>query len=210
VKFLEGLVQTRSIDLDLERAVDKALQKFGCSRAEVDVTILNPGRRGWLGFGRQPAEVQVRLVDRGYIARFLLQQLLSLSGWSAEVDVVQSSDSIGLHIRSTDVSQIIGRQGQSIEALQYLVTTLSDRLCASAPPLLLDADGYRHRRHRYLKDLARTLSARVLSSGREARVDPLPLHERRLLHQFLKDQQGVSSSSVGSGYEKQIVIAPEG
>lgn len=208
--FLEGLVLTRTSAPDLEQAVDSALQQFGCSRAEVQVSVIHPGRRGWLGFARQHALVEVRLVDRGYIARRLLELLLERAGWQATVTVSQSSELIELLIRGDQVSQIIGRQGQTLEALQLLVTTLTDRLSSATAPLLLDADGYRRRRHHFLRGLARKLSARVISSGRAAHVDPLPQHERKLLHQFLRDQSGVSSTSVGNGYEKQIVIAPKG
>lgn len=208
--FLEGLILTRTSAPDLEQAVDSALQQFGCSRAEVEVTVVHHGRRGWLGFARQLAEVEVRLVDRGFIARRLLQSLLERVGWQATVTVSQSSELIELLILGDEVAQIIGRQGQTLEALQLLVTTLTDRLTPATSPLLLDADGYRHRRRHFLRGLARKLSARVVSSGRTEHVDPLPLHERKLLHQFLRDQSGVSSTSVGNGYEKQIVIAPKG
>jgi len=210
VTFLEDLVQVRSSGEGLEEAVAAALRHFGCTRAEIEVDVLQAESRGFLGIGRRPAQIRARLLDRAYTARFLCTRLLALNGWDATVGVQPCSEQIDLPIDGQDVSQIIGRHGQTLEALQYLVTTLTDRIAPGDLPLLLDAGGYRLKRHRYLRGLAQKLSQQVRTSGQRITLDPLPLHERRLLHLFIRDQRGVTSSSVGQGYEKRIVVDPVG
>ena len=132
------------------------------------------------------------------------------SGLEAHVRVSQSSEQIDLLIDADNTAMIIGKHGQVLDALQYLVTTLTDRIRPADLPILLDAGGYRLKRHHYLKGLASKLSSKVRTSGEQVTVDPLPHHERKLLHAFLRDQRGVTSSSVGRGYEKRIVVTPEG
>jgi len=210
VKHLESLIHITSKGSDLESAVTKALQYFDCSRAEVDIQIISSGRRGWLGIGRQDAEVQVSLVDRAYVARHVCTNLISRTGWQAEVSVSQSSDQIDLVIKSESTAQIIGKHGQTLEALQYLVTTVTDRTCHTDTPVVLDSGGYRLKRHRYLKGLAHKLSDKVRTSGNKVTLDPLPHHERRILHKFIREQRGVTSSSIGNGYEKRVTVTPEG
>jgi len=210
VTFLEELIQVRAEGANLDQAVASVLQRFACSRAEVEVDILQTESRGFLGFGRRPAQICARLIDRAFVARYLCAHLLELAGWRAEVTVKQSSEQVDLLIDSPDVPQIIGRHGQTLESLQFLVTNLTDRLAPGELPLLLDAGGYRLKRHRYLRGLARKLSLQVRTSGERVTLDPLPLHERKLLHLFIRDQRGVTSNSVGQGYEKRIVVTPAG
>ena len=210
MNHLETLTTVTVTGTDLDRVVDQALERFDCSRAEVDVEILSPGRRGFLGLGARPATVKVRLNDRAYVARFVCERLLHDSGLAAQVSVSQSSEQIDLLIEADSSAMIIGKHGQVLDALQYLVTTLTDRFMQADLPILLDAGGYRLKRHRYLKGLASKLSTKVRSSGEKVTVEPLPHHERKLLHAFFRDQRGVTSSSVGQGYEKRIVVTPEG
>lgn len=210
MNFLADLIQVKGSGSDLDQAIEQALRYFDCTRAEVDIEILSAGRRGWLGIGRQPAEVLVRLVDRAYVARLYCRELLKQVGWQAEVSVSQSSEQIELHIDSDSTAQIIGKHGQSLEALQYLVATMTDRICLNELPVVIDTGGYRLKRHRYLQSLAQKLSSKVRTSGNKVTLDPLPHYERRLLHMFIRDQRGVTSSSIGKGYEKRVVVTPEG
>ncbi|PLX99223.1 MAG: hypothetical protein C0624_13790 [Desulfuromonas sp.] len=210
MNYLASLIRLRQRGDDPESAVEAALSFFKCSRAEVEVRILSPGRQGVLGFGRRDAEVEVALVDRAYIARHLCDLLLQKTGWLTEVTVSQSSNQIELQIESDSSAQIIGKHGQTLDALQFLVNSMTDRLCPGESLLLLDTGGYRQKRHSYLRSLASKLSAKVRSSGNRVTVEPLPHHERRLLHSFFNDQRGVSSASIGRGLEKRIVVTPEG
>lgn len=210
MSYIESLTRIKCNDSDLEGAVEKALQFFDCSRAEVDIQVISSGRRGWLGLGRSDAVVQINLVDRAYVARHICSTLLKQTGWQAVVSVSQSSEQIDLMIESDSAAQIIGKHGQSLESLQYLVTTMTDRVCHGDIPLVLDAGGYRLKRHRYLKGLAHKLSDKVRSSGNKVTLDPLPHHERRILHKFFREQRGVTSSSIGNGYEKRVIVTPEG
>ena len=192
---------------NLDAAVEEALSRLGCTRAEVDIEVLQVHSKGVLGlFGKQPARVSVKLHDRGVIAKQFTRQLLSLSGLEASVDVTTSSHTIEVHLKSNDPSRVIGRHGQALDAMQTLVVTMTDRVTTDRTEILLDVDGYRHRRRDFLQKLARRLSRKVRQSGKPATSPPLPLYERRTLHELLKSEPGLETHSKNHDGGRKVVI----
>lgn len=181
---------------NLDAAVEEALTQLGCTRAEADVEVLQLHSSGWLGlFGKRPAKVRVKLHDRGFIARQLTTQLLVLSGLQAEIEIVSSSKQIELHLCSADSSRLIGRHGQTLDALQTLVSTMTDRLTTDRTPVVLDVDGYRARRHEFLCRLAQRLTRKVRQTGKPASTPPLILNERRVLYELFEREKDLESFS---------------
>lgn len=191
----------------LDAAVEEALTRLGCTRAEVDVEVLQVHTNGVLGlFGKKPARVSVKLHDRGLIARQFTKQLLALSCLEAKVGVAPSSHAIEIHLHSDDPSRVIGRHGQALDALQTLVVTMTDRVTTDRTEIILDVDGYRLRRQDFLKNLARRLSRKVRQSGKPATSPPLPLNERRTLHELLKRESGLETHSKKHDGGRKVVI----
>lgn len=206
--MLSTLLEIECTATSIDAAVDLALCKFGCTRADVETAILQVPSSGFLGiFGCRPARVRVRLSDRGFVARRLCEHLLGLCGINACVEAHPASDRIELQIISDDSSLIIGRRGQTLDALQSLVVTMTDRHIEDRTPIIVDSDNYRARRTDSLRQLARRLSSQVRSSGRAATVQALPPEERRILHLALKEETGIESRSIGSGFEKKMLVS---
>lgn len=191
----------------IEEAVERALLKFGCSRAEVETTIVKAPSSGFFGlFGARPAQVRIRLTDRPSIARVIAEHLLGLSGFSCTVDLQPGGKQINLDINGDQSSLIIGRHGRTLEALQALVVLLTDRCITDRTPIILDCDGYRVRRAASLRRLARRVANQVRRAGRSFTVQVLPPEERRILHLALKEENGIESRSIGQGLERKIVV----
>ena len=191
----------------LDAAVEKALAQLNCTRAEVDIEVLQVHSSGLLGlFFRRPARVCVRLHDRGVIARQLTRQLLQLSALVADVELVSSCSQVELNLVTQDPNRLIGRHGQTLEALQTLVGTMTDRLTTGRTPILLDVDGYRGRRRTFLSRLARRLIRRVRQSGKSATTPPLVLTDRRILHELFKQEPGFESHSKKHEGDRKIII----
>lgn len=206
--MLYDLIETETVAATVDAAVDLALERFACTRAEIDSEILQIPSRGFLGLiGRRPARVRVRLIDRGYIARRICEHLLERSGFTASVTVHSASERIELHIEGDESSRIIGRRGQTLDALQSLTVTLTDRNVPDRTPIVLDVDNYRSRRADSLRQLARRLSAQVRRSGRPATVQPLPPEERRIVHLTLEDEPGIETRSIGHGFERKMLVS---
>lgn len=191
----------------LDAAVEQALAQLNCTRAEADIEVLQVHSTGLLGiFGRRQARVIVKLHDRGVIARQLTIQLLSLSDLDASLELVSSNNQIELLLTAQDPSFLIGRHGQTLDALQSLVGTMTDRLTTDRTPIFLDVDGYRGRRRDFLNRLARNLSQKVRKSGKPASTPPLVLSERRILHELFNQESDLESRSKNHEGGRKIII----
>lgn len=197
---------------NLDEAVEQALAQLGCARAEADIEVLQVHSSGLLGFfGKRPARVRVKLLDRGAIARHFANQLLLLSGLDARVEMASSSNQVELHLTAEDPSLLIGRHGQTIDALQSLVGTMTDRVTTDRTPIFFDVDGYRERRRNFLNRLARRLTQKVRNSSKPASTPPLVLSERRILHDLFKEEPDMESRSKNhEGGRKIIILQPRG
>lgn len=197
---------------NLDEAVEQALAQLDCTRAEADIEVLQVHSSGFLGiFGKRPARVRVKLHDRGAIARQFACQLLHLSGLDAKVELASSSTQIELLLTTEDPSLLIGRHGQTLDALQGLVGTMTDRLTTDRTPIFFDIDGYRERRRDFLDRLARRLTQKVRKSSKPASTPPLVLSERRILHDLFKQESDLESRSKNhEGGRKIIILQPRG
>ncbi len=205
-----------------EEAIAIALAELGLSRSEVEVVVVKKGKTGILGFGSE--EVRVRVTPLGQkpgegedvagMAEAVLRDILSLMNVSANVVLDKSgagdAGSIPLDIKGEDLGILIGRRGETLSALQYLVNLIISRRLKSRVGVVVDVEGYRQRRYESLRLLARRLAEQVKSSGRSVTLEPMPPNERRIIHLELKDNPDVTTQSIGQGEERKITILSKG
>lgn len=192
---------------NLDTAVENALSQLKCTRAEVDVEVLQAASSGFLGlFGKRQAKVRVKLHDRGAIARQFTDGLLRLSGLAVEIEVVTSTKQIQLLLSSDDSSLLIGRHGQMLDAMQGLVGTMTDRQTTDRTPIVLDVDGYRARRHEFLTRLADKLSCKVRETRKPATTPPLTLGERRILYERFKLEGDLEAISRNHEGDRKVMV----
>ncbi|MBE0480470.1 MAG: protein jag [Dehalococcoidia bacterium] len=205
-----------------EEAVDIALAELGLSRSEVDVVIVKKGRTGLFGFGAE--EVRVRVTPREMsavstsgvqdVAQEVLRTLLNGTGIDADIHVEVKhggeQSTISLDIEGDDLGILIGRRGETLTALQYLVNLIVSRQARSYVGVVVDVEGYRKRRYEALRQLARRLADQVRSTGRPVTLEPMSAGERRIIHLELRDNPYVSTQSVGQGDGRKIAIFSKG
>ena len=138
-----------------------------------------------------------------------MEELCAASGLDYR-PVVRSVQKPYLHIEivGEDVRTTLGRLGQALDALQFLANTALARRLSSDVRLMLDAGGYRERRAEMLRKRAIELAAEVKERNQEAELEPLPAHERRIIHSALSDDPDVSTYSEGDEPHRRIVISP--
>ena len=209
-------VSARTVD----EAVELALKELGVAREEVEVIVLKKGRSGFLGLGAEEARVKVRKLQSEEVpspvimAEEILRKLLSLMKVSASVTVKEPSLSetaerrtpITLNITGQDLGILIGRRGQTLASLQYLVYLVLSHQIKARVPLVVDVEGYRERRQESLHKLALNMAEQVRSTGRPFTLEPMPPGERRIIHLALKGQPGVTTQSVGEGENRRVII----
>jgi len=138
--MLNSLLEIEMAAATVEEAVTAALSHFGCSRAEVETTILQMPDRGLLRLlRRRPARVRLCLCDRAFIARRIAEYLLHLADIPARVSVLPGGRDIRLCVESKLAGLVIGRRGQNLDALQTLVSMLADRVTDRHTPIVITA-----------------------------------------------------------------------
>lgn len=150
------------------------------------------------------------------LAQSVLRTLLDLMEIQGEivalpVDEDEAEDSsIGLEVRGEDLGILIGRRGQTLSSLQYLVRTMVGHKTQVWLPLTIDVEGYKQRRHDALRALAVRLAEQVRTTRRPFAMEPMSAFERRIVHLALADSTDVVTESRGEGDERKLYILPKG
>ena len=146
----------------------------------------------------------------------LLTEILERMGISAKVDVGSGAElteegqvpPIVLNITGGDLGILIGRRGETLLALQYLVRLMVSHRLKQWSDLVVDVEHYRIRRRRQLENLAQSMAERVVREGRSAALEPMPPYERRVVHMALRRHLKVTTQSVGEGERRKVTILP--
>jgi spoIIIJ-associated protein len=197
----------------------------GLDRAAVRFEVVAEGERGILGVGYEPARVVAHLPaeaaeaaagtvgdDAGPAAdaRALVARIVSTLGVDAEVDAREEPDAIVVTCSGPDVGLLIGRHGQTIDAIQYLLNAVGWRAYGEErKEVVVDAAGYRARRKATLETLALRVADRVRDSGEPEGLEPMTAVERKVVHLSLKDIAGVGTASEGMEPNRYVVVLPE-
>ncbi len=212
----------------VEEATLRALEQLGLSRDEVVVVVVREGRGGILGLGAEDAIVKVTPVspppeaganDVEQVARDVLVRLLGLLGVSGTIEsqpgpaVEDQGEAeaapVALDIAGEDLGILIGRRGQTLAALQYVVRLMVGRRIDNWVPIVIDVEGYKQRRARALESFAIEMAERVKSRGAPFTLEPMPPYERRIIHMALANHAHVVTESIGQGEERKVVIRPK-
>jgi spoIIIJ-associated protein len=197
----------------------------GLDKTAVRFEVLTEGERGLLGVGYAPARV-VAMVEEGAAAvrepavapadesdlaadvRSLLEEITHALHVDCRVEVHEDEAGIRVDCVGTDLGALIGRYGQTIDAVQYLVNAIVAKREGERIEVTVDAAGYRERRRATLEQLASRSAERVLSSGRPLELEPMSAVERKVVHLHLQDLPGVATSSEGTEPNRYVVISP--
>ncbi|MSQ33832.1 MAG: protein jag [Dehalococcoidia bacterium] len=208
----------------VDEAVSQALAQLDLTRAQVEVVVLSEGSRSLFGLRRTPARVRVTprqpaaaapgapgdaVSDAQGILEGLLQAM-GLTEAAVERRLMQEgpTESVVLNIAGDDLGVLIGRHGETLSSLQYIVNLMLGRLGHSHTPVMVDAGGYLERRYESLRAMALRMAERAKATGRPVEMHPLPARERRIVHLALSEYKGVTTESVGEGDARAVSIIP--
>ncbi|HAA89704.1 MAG: Protein Jag [Thermoanaerobacterales bacterium 50_218] len=192
----------------VDEAVSLALQKLGVDRSRVDVEVLDPGSRGFLGILRSRqarVRVSVRETPETVIREFL-ETLLKEMGMEADLEITSHGEYWSAAFSGPDVRFLIGRRGDTLNALQLLVNLVVNKKLTEKVRIILDAEGYRQRREETLRRLARRLSEKVRKTKKDIALEPMTPQERRVIHMELQEDPWVYTVSKGEEPHRKVVI----
>ena len=139
----------------------------------------------------------------------ILNQLLENSGLTVSAEVAEIKGKyVNLSLEGRDVSYLVGRRGEVLNALQYMMNIIISRQLDSGVRAVIDGDNFRRRREEVLEKLALDIATEVKKRGEEAVLDALPAFERRVIHQALQEIEGITTYSEGEEPDRRVVIAP--
>jgi len=199
---------------NLQPGIDKTAVKF---------QVLSEGERGLLGVGYAPARV-IASVDPAAVieetaaedselggeVREVLERILDAIGVRAQISLQEDDESLVASLGGRELGLVIGKHGQTIDAIQYLVNAIVWRgQVDGRKHVVVDAAGYRARREATLEALAVRSAERVVSSARSVELEPMTAVERKVVHLRLKEFPGVATRSEGTEPNRFVVIEPE-
>ena len=193
----------------------------GVDKASVRFAVLSEGERGLLGVGYAPARV-VALVDaapraepsapdtpRAALARELVERVAETLGVGCRVQVEEDDDTVHVRCSGHELGVLIGRHGQTIDAIQYLANAIAYRAFPDdRKEVVVDAAGYRERRRATLEALAVRSAERAVRSGEPVELEPMSAVERKVVHLRLKSFDGVETTSEGAEPNRFVVVLP--
>ena len=201
---------------DLERAAP------GLDKASVRFQVVSEGERGLLGVGYTPARVIATVsVDAAAAPpstarddeseletrmRDLVATVIGAMGIIARVDVSETADGVLVTCTGDDLGLLIGKHGQTIDALQYVANAASFR-SGAGKPVTIDAAGYRERRRLTLEGIA-LRAAEQAAAGERVLLESMTAVERKVVHLKLKELEGVETTSEGTEPNRYVVVSP--
>jgi len=197
----------------------------GIDKAAVRFQVLSEGERGLLGVGYAPARVIASVESNALVeaaeppqeetelggqVREIVQRILEAIGVRANLEIREDDESVVALLVGRELGLVIGKHGQTIDAIQYLVNAIIWRgQVDGRKQVVVDAAGYRARREATLEALATRSAERAVSSSRAVELDPMTAVERKVVHLRLKDFPGIATRSEGTEPNRFVVIEPE-
>lgn len=194
-----------------DEAIILALKELNAKEEDVHIEIIEKGSKGILGIiGGKEAKVKVALKDnKGEEAGRCLSQILDKMNINYEIEIKEESDSIFLEIKGSDVGAVIGRRGETLNAIQYLVSLMINKKGKNFKRVFIDAGNYKQKRKETLIDLAKRMANKVVKNKKGIVLEPMNPYERRIIHAYLQSDNNVETSSEGQEPYRKVVIKPK-
>jgi spoIIIJ-associated protein len=196
-----------------EEAIESACAHFQVPAEKLEIEIVSVGSPGIFGLGGKKARIRAAqrqepeedLLPR---AREILELILIKMQETATVSAAQEEDRISLLIATDDAGLLIGKQGQTLDALQYLVTKMLAKQTRKKVRIAIDVEAYRARHNEALTLLAQKYGEKAKRSGKAVTMNPMNPYDRRIVHMALQGDKELKTISRGEGLYKKVVISP--
>jgi spoIIIJ-associated protein len=193
----------------VEDAIHAGLRQLELPEERVKVHVLEQATKGLFGLiGSKDARVELEVIpDAVEESMRFLQDVFSSMEQKVQIEREDHEEHVRLNFHGSDLGILIGRRGQTLDALQYLVNIVANRYSDKHQRIVLDAENFRERRKQTLEQLAQRLADRVIRSRREVVLEPMSPLERKVIHSHLQDHPKVKTYSKGDEPNRKVVIA---
>lgn len=195
----------------VDEAVNLACAELGVNAETVEIEVLEEASKGLFGFiGNRLARVKVTVkATPGDKACNFLREISSTMGLQVNLEIEDDPEVLKINFSGDDLGILIGRRGDTLDALQYLANLVANKKEEQRVRVVLDVEGYRRRREQTLQKLAIKLADKVRRRNQEVVLEPMNPHERRIIHTALQNNKFVYTTSQGEDPYRKIVIFPK-
>lgn len=193
----------------VDDAVKNALNELKVTEDKIDIEVLDKGSKGLFNFiGGRPARIKVTVKrDCVYEAKSFLKDILDNMGIKADIQIKEEENTLKIHINGPDMGILIGYRGETLDALQYLVSlTINKDHSYDYKRVILDTENYRKKREETLKRLAIKISNKAIRTGRVVKLEPMNPYERRIIHSVLQNSPDVKTYSEGEEPYRRVIV----
>lgn len=196
---------------NVDEAVQSGLRELQLTKDEVEITVIEEGNKGFLGiFGKKPAIVKLaEKFDPIQETKMYLERIAESIAGKSDVAVKESKKAVSFHITGEKTALLIGKRGQTLNALQTLTQLVLNRYSDQYLNVTVDAENYRLKRKETLSQLAVRLADQVLKTKKDVHLEPMPSSERKIIHDALSRyaNQQIETYSMGEGENRHLVIS---
>ena len=193
----------------IDEAVNEALKELNTTRENVEIEVINEGKRGILGLGAEDAVVRVKMeVSPLQKAEKYLKDVMKSFGIDVQLNSSYEDESVRVEIvgDSEEVGKVIGRRGDTLDALQYLTSLVVNKGEENYIRVTIDTENYRGKREETLIKLAKRTAGIVARTRKSITLEPMNPNERRIIHSALQEYRNVTTYSTGKDPHRCIVI----
>lgn len=196
---------------NVDEAVDLALKELAASIDDVEVEILEESSKGILGLLMvKQARVKVTLKESSLQrASILLKNIFQTMDLDVTTDISENEKAVFINLEGPDLGILIGRRGETLDALQYIVNLSVNKNQETRKKIIIDIEGYRSRREKTLEKLALKLADKAKQRGRNVVLEPMSSQERRIIHTALQGRDDIFTFSEGEEPYRKIIISPK-
>lgn len=193
----------------VQEAIDNGLKELNVDRDRVETSVLEVPQKGFLGIlGSKLAKVEITVKeDVEQIAKDFLGKILGQMHIEADIETKLEDDVLHIEIQGKNMGIIIGRRGETLDALQYLTSLTINKGKDQYTRVVLDTENYRSKREKTLQQLAERLARKVERTNKKVMLEPMNPYERRIIHSHLQDHPKVSTYSEGEDPYRKVVIS---
>ncbi len=192
----------------VEEAKAIAVKAFEVEERRIVFTIIEEPKKGLFGKVKSDARISAEYEPtKAELAANYIRSILTNMDIKNELNVTEEKDSVTIEILGDTTGAIIGRRGETLDAIQYLASMAANKGDKEYYRICVDSCGYREKRRGILEDLAIRISKTVLRTGRTSSLEPMNPYERRIIHSAVADIPGVTSKSIGDEPFRKVIIS---
>ena len=202
---------------NIEDAVTKASVSLGVTSDKIEYEVVEKGSNGILGIGSKPAKINARVKEEEVltaespedvenVVKEFLSKVFDAMNLKVKINVTVDEESVDIDLVGDDMGVLIGKRGQTLDSLQYLVSLVVNKKSDKYLRVKLDTENYRERRKETLENLAKNIAFKVKRTKRPVSLEPMNPYERRVIHSALQNDRYVTTKSEGEEPYRHVVV----